>query len=147
MTKRPQSQVLVALLIIAFVALNLTFLVRGCNSNRSRADRLVSADPCQAAKLYAEGVRENTRLSILSLRSLVRISNSCATNELIGLMNMPDGYQINYKIRRDELAVAIQQRAAALTSEPPPHYDPLASVSVRTEQMVSMQKWFDAHSH
>jgi len=75
-------------------------IARGCGSPGSRGRRLMTTDPCGAAVLLAQDIRQDWKGSMSSLMELAKIDKPCALRQLIDLMDLPNGRDINNNFRR-----------------------------------------------
>jgi len=105
----------------------------------------MATDPCGAAVLLAQDVRQDWKGSMPSLMELTKIDKPCALKQLIELMDLPDGRDINTSLRR-YIWEDVQRRAAAMNSFTPP-YDPSAAQDTRTSQKSAWIAWYDATFH
>src|SRR4051794_20742046 len=75
-------------------------VIRGCTGAGSRGRRLVETNPCKAAVLLAQDVRQDWKGSMSSLIELKKIDKPCALRQLIDLMDLPNGRDINNNFRQ-----------------------------------------------
>jgi len=106
------------------------------------AERAAAADPCSAAKKYAEIVRQDTRgWSARAIDRLCEMDAPCSLDELIGLMDVADGHYVDQG-ERAHLASGLRAKASVLARgvEPPP-YNPAAPQSLRAKQKAIWVDW------
>lgn len=127
---------------LAIAVLGVITILRGCTGPGSRGRRLMTTDPCGAAVLLAQDVRQDWKGSMASLMELAKIDKPCALRQLIDLMDLPNGRDINNNLRR-YIWQDVQRRTAEMNSSTPP-YDPSEAQDVRTRQKMAWIAWYDA---
>jgi hypothetical protein len=105
----------------------------------------MATDPCGAAVLLAQDVRQDWKRSMSSLMELEKIDKPCALRQLIDLMDLPNGRDINNNFRR-YIWEDVQRRTSGINASTPP-YDPSGAQNVRTSQKIAWIEWYDATFH
>jgi hypothetical protein len=105
----------------------------------------MDTDPCEAARLLAQDIRQDWKGSMPSLMELRKIDRPCALRKLIELMDLPNGRDLNSSFRR-YIWEDVQRRTVGV-SPTPPAYDPAAAQDVRRSQKMAWIAWYDAAFH
>lgn len=128
-------------LCFAVVLFLVSAVVRGCNGPYGRAMRARTSNPCEAARLFAVDIREDTRGN--SVFELGKLDSPCAMREIVELMDLPDGRYVGATSR--QWLWESLQRQARKVAEPIPPYDPSAVLKIRKSQQAEWRSWLNAH--